>query len=1086
MTTAVSVPRSTLGTWLNGQSAPLQDSLPKYWALIDYLEKRSGRPFLRRDEWKRLISKAMAERDSKRGGRPSNVARPTRVPPFRYLHNAAMHLPQALAGRKAELGRLRELIRSGSPYLALIAPAWAGKSAFLAAFATSHAPNDIDLFAYFIRRGHDPDPAQSFLTTMVNQLSQHVGRQPGDADRPTLLALYEEAARKSLEHRRSLLLLVDGLDEDTGAGIGKVSIASLLPPQPCPGLRVLVSRRWHPPLPGDVPAHHPIRAAEQVPGFRPSPEAAVLRDTALNDLAGLFNERGWKREILGLLTVATGGLSHDDLADLVEMGGHASPPIPYDVQSLMHSVVGRVVGPDGLEPDTFVLAHAELYDAATDGLGPRIQAEMVQRLHTWADRYRGDGWPDSTPGYLLHHYPELLRSSGDLDRWTSFALDHRRLMRVADRGRPDVAVASLDRLTQTTPDLCVLTSAAASRSLLAPGSRVVPREVLRALSVVGDVARARSLALSPADPVSKAVRLIDVVHAVLTTGTRKAADQAAELAREAAMWVERAQQQDLTVLHTEELNTAAVVPRAAVALASTGQPGLATRLLASVDVCSPVNAAAVAEAAALLLDADPAFANWLLDELTAEADYQAESAEGRPEFAMEIWSAVADADPQRAEPIHHKMRRVTQALEKKVSDSSVADPCSLAVSGATGAVHHAAHAMAKPPRRAAAHGSDAALPGKFREPPESRGQELLAAGEAPAKVNALVTEASDTEELLQQMGRLADLGDGPQLNKLIAHFMPKAAARSAAVRWLPHLAHALASESGNIQRDRLSTLEAALPDTTLRVRVLASAALAHASVGRPSDALTYAEKAAEVAGRMKAAAQHVNLLVAQAFAHAGNPDQAAQWASPAYGLRPTGKAGIPYRRAALIIQIGLNPEAALARILTDDLPPCGLSPSGIDCLGILRGQAAGARTDAQVASMEATARARLETAPLMATTLSLLHATLGDIDRARSTGAQLPDPAARGLAQATLASYLAGVPAFLDVTADEGHWTFSLLRVLAHHVHPAQPGNAATVHDLTLEALTTSSWHYALPVMSRTAPTAIYTITNILNQHREP
>ncbi|MFE3269931.1 hypothetical protein [Streptomyces sp. NPDC059215] len=944
MHVAVGVSTSTLSEWMNGQSAPLEKNRAKYWALIVYLEKRAEGPHRTPGEWECLISEAMAERDRKQGGRPSNAPRPTRVAPFRYRHNAAMHLPQVLAGREAELDRLQRLIRSGSPYLALIAPAWAGKSAFLAAFATNHAPDDIDLVAYFIRRGQDPEPARCFLSTMVAVLSRHAGKKQGQADRATLLALYEAAAQKSLDRRRNLLLLVDGLDEDTGAGIDGISIASLLPPQPCPGLRVLVSRRWHPPLPGDVPMHHPLRTAEQVPGFRPSSHAAVLRSIALNDLDALLHEQGWKREILGFLALATGGLSYNDLVALTGTGGHASAPIPYYVERLLHSVVGRVAGPGDLEPDTFVLAHAELYDAATRGLGSRVLAELAQRLDAWADQYRADGWPESTPSYLLHHYPELMRSTGNHDRWTSFTLDHRRLLRLADRGRPDVATASLDRLTQTTADAHVLASAAASRSLLAGNSRVVPREVLRALGVVGDAARARSLALSPADPPSKAVRLIDVVQALTAAGTRTAADHAAALAREAAVWAETAQQQDLTALPTEELDTAALLPRAAIALAATGQPDLATRLLASADICSPENVAAVAEAAALLLESHPSFAGRLLDELTAEADYQAQSPEGRPAFAREIWTAVAGADPRRTESTRDKAKEAAQRLEQEPPDPLAVAPCSPTAPEVPQDVQRGTHSPARARRRTAAGAAPQS------EESKSRSQELLAAGETPDRAHALVAEARETEELLHRMSRLSDLGDGPQLRQVIEQFLQNAAGQNATAEWLPLLAHALACGPGGVEADQLTSVETALPDTALRVKVLASAALAHAGAGRPSEALTYATRAAEAIRRMKAPTRHEPLLVAQAFAHAGQTEEAEQWARPAHDRSPTGKAGIPYRRATLAIQIGLDPQTAVARMLSDDLPPTGLSPSATGHLGLLRTRAAGARTEAQLAS----------------------------------------------------------------------------------------------------------------------------------------
>ncbi|MFF4353802.1 hypothetical protein [Streptomyces sp. NPDC001530] len=1069
---ALAVSTSALGAWLNGQSAPSRRRLPKYRELIAYLEERAKGPRRTSAEWDLLIKAAMDESHGKRGGRPPKTSRPARVAPFRYCHTAAAYMPQVLTGREAELEQLQTLIGTGSPYLVLVAPPWAGKTALLATFVTSRATDDVDLVAYFVRRKHGTDTAEAFLGTMVEQLSLHVGKRRGRPDRATLLALYEEAARTSITRGRNLLLIVDGLDEDArqdnAGNSGGESIASLLPPQPHPGLRVLVSHRWHPPLPGDVPMDHPLRRAEQMPGFRSSPHAGVLRSTALDDLSALFRDsRGWVSEVVGFLALASGGLSHKDLSQLAGAGGPVPTLIPYNVQDLLHSVAGRVLGPEDLEPDTFVLAHEELYKAATESLDPDMLAELTQRLHAWADRYRAQGWPESTPPYLLHGYHELLANGGDLDRLTTFAIDHRRLLRLTDRGRPDVALACLDHITQTTPTPAVLASAAASRSLLEAQSRLVPREVLHALGVVGDIARARSLALSPSDAASKAVRLLEVVQALISVRSAKAADQAAGLAREAAAWAEQAQQHNTVTEAVAELDSEAIVPRAAVALAATGQPAAAIRMLTTIDICRPDHVSAVAQAAALLLGTDPAFAGRLLDELTAEAEDQAESAEGTA-FALEIWAAVAAADPERAEPIHRRMLQFNPEVNKESSDPA-ARRAQRNRAGISRSARNARGVM--PPREPSTPSAEVA-------------HQLLAAGESPEKVHALLAEAEETEKLLKEIERLSDLGNGPQLRWHLEQFTMRTVKRSAAAPWLPFLAQALSSTRDATGNDLLSALEAELSDTPLHVQVLTSAALAHADAGRRGQALQYTKKAAAITQRMTAP-QPQALLVAQAFAHAGDGEQATHWASRFHGHRPTGRAGILYRRTALALDMGLNPKATSTRILTDNVPQIRLSSSGTSLLQVLRDRAAGAHTDAQIASLQTTARARLRTEPSITTGLALLHATLGDTKHACDTAAALPDPTARGTAQATLATYLAGIPTYLDVTADEDHWTLSLLQTLAHHTHPPQLDQTPTVHNLLHQTLNTPSWHQALPVLARTHPTALHTVTDTLNQHQQ-
>ncbi|MGP9017499.1 hypothetical protein ACT1U9_03695 [Streptomyces sp. BR1] len=1104
---------SALGGWLNGEAAPLE--LAKYMALVDYLEDKCGRPHHPRAVWLTAIKNAMDERDRNQGGRPRKGTRAATVDPLRYVRTAQQLLPTTFVGREAELDRLTVLIREESGYLALVAPPWAGKTAFLAAFVLHRVPEDTDVIAYFVRRGTSADNATHFRRKMIAQLRLLVGKKgqnkTGTDDEATLLDLYEEAAHASIVRSRRLLLVIDGLDEDAGADFVGQSIASLLPKQAHPGLCVLVSRRWHPPLPTDVDEDHPLRGARAVTGFRSSPEAHARRNAALRDLAALLNEStGWGRQVVGFLTVARGGLAYSDLRELIEGGGHGPVPTPYELEEALGHVAGRVLGPDDLAPGTFVLAHGELHRTAEQSLSPRTLAELTERLHAWADGYRADGWPESTPAYLLHPYQERLRSTHDLDRFTTFALDHRRLLRLADRGRTDFALASLDDVTHATPTPAVLASAAASRSLLEGQDRVVPREVLRALVVVGDIARARSIALSPMDPASKAARLIDVVRALPAMKTADGAKQASDLAREAARWAERARHQDTVSHSAAELDTHAIIPRAAVALAAVGLTDEAIRLLNTVDTCRPDHVSAVAEAASLLLRTDPAVAGGLLDQLTYEAEYQAEAEEGRPAFAVEAWAAVAAADPARAESIHRVMKEFAEGLEAASVGLAAADCPALVASALADAMPDEARELAESAWRNVLEAQDIAPPDELRESLARAAQALLDVGKSPDEVHAELAdvpaelasraallldgfpdgedeEAAETAELLADMDRLSDLGDGPQLRQCLDRFMARTTEQSAPVAWLPFLAEALAGAADD-HEEALSRVVAGLPDTPLYVRVLTSAALAHSEVCRRDAALWCAEKAAGIAQRMKdSQSPEVRALVAQAFAHAGDAERARAWAAPAHGRRGRGKAGIPYRRAALAVEVGLEPEALVARTVADGLPRIGIGGPGADLVEALHRHAAGARTAAHVAKLETTAHVRLRSDPLLATGLALLHAVLGDTERAHGTVADLPDPAARGTALATVAAYLAGVPAHLDVAADGDDWTLSVLRTLAHHMRPAGEGphDATVVRKLAVEALGTSAWYQALPVLARTGPEAVHGVVDVLDQHRE-
>ncbi|MFD7661570.1 helix-turn-helix domain-containing protein [Streptomyces sp. NPDC059788] len=1119
LATKLGISTSTISNWLNGTAAPSQRGVVKYSSLIDYLEGRVQRPARPRREWQRLIKEAVDESRSNRGGRPTTAFRPAKIAPFRYLHTAEQYRPPELADRQEHLDRLPELIRSAKGYLSLVAPAWAGKSAFLATFVATYEADDMDLIAYFVRWGHGTDNASNFRKVMIEQLSRHARDKPSDAtDEATLLTLYKEASQKSVALGRNLLLVIDGLDEDAGESRRRQSIASLLPQQPHPGLRVLVSRRWHPPLPGDVRQDHPLRHAEQIPRFRPSPEAGVLRQTAKDDLAALFEDtRGWVRDVLGYLTLADGGLSVTELDELLQYSGHTTELMPADLERLLHSVAGRVFGPEDLGPDTLVLAHKELYEATKEGLGPRKLTQLTQHLHTWADRYRAAGWPDSTPTYLLHHYPELLRNGGDLNRWHTFALDHRRLLCLADRGRADLALASLDRVMQARPAPAGRASAAASRSLLNTRSRPVPREVLRALVVVGDLTRAWSLALSAVDPASKAVRLIEVVQAALSMGPlqAEAAERARRLAGEAAAWATHAQRQKAETAPTAELEIQALVPRAAATLAAAGSPGEAVRLLATVDICRPENVAAVAETAALLLVTEPAVAAELLDELLLEAEGHADWAEGRPVFAVEIWSAVATAEPSRAESIHRRMKEFAESVALVAPVLTAVDCCALTASVLAEAMPEEARRLAHTAMREAERASGDVPEGRLRESMSRVTQALLDVGETPRKVRVLppgaptddtscasqshdgrlddetaaresaeAAEAEENEELLKEMTRLSDLGDGPHLRRCLDRFTRRAADGSAPVTWLPFLAEALFGVLDPVE-EVTSLLRTELSDTLLRLQVLTSAAMAHADAQRRDEALRCAEGAADIAQHMPHPLQpKIRALVAQAFAHAGDSQRAKRWAALPHGGKPLGRAGIPYRRAALAVEMGLEPEAVVARAIAGGLPRAGLDTSGTALLKALCDHATGARTDAQLASLEAAAHARLGTEPLFATGLALLRATHGDVERAYCTIGKLPGPAARGVAQSVVAAYLAGVPPHLDVAADEGYWTLSVLRALAHHTRPTEADDTTIARNLVLEALATDSWYWTLPVLGRTAPDAVSQVAGVLDQHR--
>ncbi|WP_171168590.1 hypothetical protein [Streptomyces sp. I05A-00742] len=1090
----------TVGAWMNGDQAPDGERVLAFLKIVRYLESLSSEPRLPPGVWERAVKRAQDEADRRQGTRQpqSEAATPALS---RIVHSAPAYLARNLSDRRRELDELAERSRTGPGYSALIAPPWAGKTALLAAFVTAHVPKDVDVVSYFVRHPSRADTAQDFLDTMVAQLGEMIGgKRPRVADKAVLFALYEKAAQRSLSHGRSVLLVVDGLDEDAGAGLGRQSIASLLPKVLPPGLRVLVSRRWHPPVPADVDDDHPLREADVIPNFRPSPAAQRLREAALQDLTALLTQPVGK-EVVGFLVLARGGLGYGDLAELLECGGHVPAPDPFDLKRMLRNVAGRGLTNEDLDPDTYVLAHEELYSTAVRELGNRRLDSLTQRLHDWADSYRMKEWPPDTPLYLLNGYQELLRTTGDIPRYLTFALDHRRQLRLANLYRADLALASLDEVARLKPTPEVLAQVAASRYFLEREDRAAPRAVLHALALVGDTARARSLALTPKDPASKAVRLMAVAQESLGRDEKAAA----ELACEAASWAGRARYQNALRAPAEELDAEGIVSRAGALLAAVGRPDEAVRLLDTVDVCHPSHFPAAAEAASRLLGSHPDRAAELLDELTDEADYLAFAAEEQQGVAVEMWIAVATADPARAELLHRRMTEFALTASVEAVGPTAVDCAALAASALAGVRPEDARALADVAHdrmRALLAGpvddrTGETLPRVVRslldvDGSPDRARRLL--DEAPAEITTRARivlgghpdEANETDRLLAEIRHHADRGAGPEARDCLARLFKSSRREGGeqAITWLAFLSEALVLD-GEQGAAEVHALAAGEPDSAVRVRILTSAALAHADVGRLDEASRCAEEAESVArgiGVVNEEAVRVRGLVAQAFAHAGSAERAQQWAASDTSRRTSGWERGYRRRVALAVEVGLAPEAIVSGVGRPRL----LGAYGAHIAGALLHVAAGTSVDAELLTAEDEARARGGTEPVLVTGLALLHAARGDVESSRRVVDYLTDPVQRATAMTAVAAHLLGVPAHLDVaaTADD-EWAVSVLRVLAQYLLPVTGGDQATAKDIVRDVLGTGGWYQVLPVLSRRAPDAVHPVLDVLDHHRQ-
>jgi len=393
-----------------------------------------------------------------------------------YLEQVRRIAPEVLRGRDSELADLARFCAAEDPppYWWWRADAWAGKSALMSWFVL-HPPARVRVVSFFVTARYAGQSDQiPFTIALLEQLAELLGQpleyRHGAARDWHFLQLLRDAADLCQRRGERLVLVVDGLDEDTGvtADSKAYSIAALLPEQPPTGMRIIVTSRISPPIPRDVPDDHPLRRQDVVRSLSKSPFAEAVRQDAERELKWLLHGTPIEREVLGLVTAAGGGLSVADLAALTNRPA-------TQIEDRLNTVSGRTftaqVGQWRAEPTVYVLGHEELQEKSLTFLGDDILDDHRQRLHAWADLYREKGWPNDTPEYLLRGYFAMLRTVGELDQMVALATDHLRhdrMRRIAqdDTGPSmEIGIAMDAILRQNEPDLMAMLRLAGHRDL---------------------------------------------------------------------------------------------------------------------------------------------------------------------------------------------------------------------------------------------------------------------------------------------------------------------------------------------------------------------------------------------------------------------------------------------------------------------------------------------------------------------------------------------------------------------------------------------------------------------------------------------
>ncbi|WP_405996714.1 hypothetical protein [Streptomyces sp. NBC_00829] len=424
-------------------------------------------------------------------------------------------------GREAELAEMTVFCTApdaqgsstaGTGYWRWLAPAWSGKTALMAQFAL-HPPQGVDVLAFFITsRAAGRSDRTAFLSALQGQLREYL--HEGDVDcvsKGQFLNALKCAATQAAAAGRRLVLLVDGLDEDTGveSASSGYSIASLLPRDPPAGMRIMVAGRTNPPVPSDVHESHALYSRHIDHVLAVSEAARVVRQAAERDLQTLL-AGGWEgREVARLVAAADGGLSIQDLADLLNQAN--SEMSPRDVRETLGGHIGRsfqlrsAQWPGSEESPTHLIffAHEELRKATLKSMSPQVLDAYRERIHAFVEHWRASEWPVSTPEYVLIGYPHLLRDLKDTERLTGLATDalrHERLWLITGADTQALAeITDAFRLQSASaaPDLTACVRLAYGRHCLRRKAANVPHELIITWAQLGQVRRAFALAPCP-------------------------------------------------------------------------------------------------------------------------------------------------------------------------------------------------------------------------------------------------------------------------------------------------------------------------------------------------------------------------------------------------------------------------------------------------------------------------------------------------------------------------------------------------------------------------------------------------------------
>ncbi|MFF8617449.1 NACHT domain-containing protein [Streptomyces sp. NPDC015350] len=1013
------------------------------------------------------------------------------VPRSGYLREVAQWAAvDAFEGREDELAAMTAFVTApaGAPephrgYWRWLAEAWSGKTTLLARFALN-LPTGVDPLAFFItQRSAGQSDRTAFLAAMQRQLREYLHDKDVECTEPgQFLETLERAAQQAQTAGRRLVLIVDGLDEDTGvtSASSAYSITALLPRTLPPGVRVIVAGRPNPRLPSDVHTEHPLRNETVNHALLPSPAAHAAQERAEADLEKLIGQGGLTRDLVGLTAAASGGLAAADLAALtgsstrmveLYLGGATG-------RSFQHRPAQWALNDDGLPVELYSFAHQALLEGARDILKHQMDAYRG-RIHDWADAWRRTGWPVSTPEYLLLGYPQALRQLGDTTRLTNLATDatrHERIWQTTGTDTEALAeIADAFRLHAPDPDIpaCLLLNHRRHELEQAIGN--TPDDLIITWAHLGHVRRA--LSLLQAKPRHSAPELLAQIYTIAQTkpetasfvtetvrGITEPNIRAQALVSVAEALAKAGQYEDAAVL----------VGEAATAARSITHPDTRARALVSVAEAL-VGAGRSGDAADLADEAATAAARGIRgfearsDALSSVAEVLARA--GRYEDATATARDIIDFDirARALSSVAEVLARAGRYEDAATIAQNITNPDdrAQALASVAGALVGAGRY-----EDAADLADEAATAARSITEPNFRAQALASVAEALAKAGqyedaaVLVGEAAtaarsithpDTRAralvfVAEALVGAGKSGEAADLADEAARDMPAPYARARAHTLLSvaevlvgagryedaaiiaqditspdDRAQALASVAGALagagRYEDAAIIARAAPDPNGRARALASMAKSLAGTGQDGDAVILADEAAANARSITEPYDRFYALssVAKALARMGRYEDAAATArSITY---PDTRARTLASVAEALVGAGRGGEAA---VLADEAAVIAHADTLASVAGVLVG--AGRYEDAA-----ATARSITEPnfrAQALASVAEAL-AGVGRYEEAAATARSITYPDTRAWALASVAEALAGVGRYEEAAATARSITYPDTRAWA-------------------------------------------------------